>query len=181
MYNYYGLDTVYSYNNMVEFDTLATTSTNYGIYMYHYYSSTAYIHDNTVRNIYKTDGSTGSYYGIYLSNAAYQGTCNYYNNSVHDIGVGASTAAIYGQYLAATSVNKNIYGNSVYNMQASLTGNVYGMYQSGGTNVEFYKNRIYGLTTESGYGYGLYILTLQAQAQLSVPQLYMHQHPPHLT
>ena len=157
MYNYYGLDTVYSYNNMVEFDTLATTSTNYGIYMYHYYSSTAYIHDNTVRNIYKTDGSTGSYYGIYLSNAAYQGTCNYYNNSVHDIGVGASTAAIYGQYLAATSVNKNIYGNSVYNMQASLTGNVYGMYQSGGTNVEFYKNRIYGLTTESGYGYGLYI------------------------
>lgn len=157
MYNYYGLDTMYVYNNVVENDTLTTTSTNYGIYMYHYYASNAYIYNNTVRNIYKIDGSTGSYYGIYLSNAAYNGTCNYYNNSVYNIIYGVTTAPLYGQYLAASSVNKNVYGNTVYNLRATTSGSVYGIYQSSGTNVKIYKNRIYGLRTATGYGYGMYV------------------------
>ncbi len=156
MYNYYGLATVNSYNNVIENDTMTTTSTNYGIYMYHYYSTTANIYNNSVRNITKTAGSTGSYYGIYLSNAAYTGTCNYYNNSVYNI-TAAEPALLYGQYLAATSVTKNVYGNSVYNIQTKSTGNVYGIYQSGGTTVSFYKNSVYGLRTGTGYGYGMYI------------------------
>jgi hypothetical protein len=157
MYNYYGLDIVNSYNNVVEYDTATTTSTNYGIYVYHYYSTTVNMYNNIVRNIYKADGSTGSYYGIYLSNAALNGTCNYYNNSVYNISVGAVAALLYGQYLAATSVTKNVYGNSVYNLQTSLTGNIYGIYQSGGTTVSFYKNRVYNLQTTSGIGYGVYV------------------------
>jgi len=157
MYNYYGLATLNSYNNVVEYDTLTTTSTNYGLYMYHYYSTVANIHDNIVRNVYKIDGSTGSYYGIYLSNAAYSGTCNYYNNSVYNINEGVSTAAIYGQYLAATSSIKNLYGNTVHDIWATTSGIVYGIYQSGGTTVNSYKNSVYNLRTATGTAYGVYI------------------------
>ena len=157
MYNYYGLANLNSYNNVVENDTMTTTSTNYGIYMYHYYSTTANIYNNSVRNIYKIDGSTGSYYGIYLSNAAYTGTCNYYNNSVYNIKCGVSTAPLYGQYLAATSVTKNVYGNTVYNLWATTSGSVYGIYQSGGTTVSLYKNRVYNLRTATGSAYGIYV------------------------
>jgi hypothetical protein len=157
MYNYYGLATVHSYNNMVEYDTLTTTSTHYGLYMYHYYSTLANIYNNTVRNIYKIDGSTGSYYGIYLSNAAYTGTCNYYNNSVYNISCGVSTAPLYGQYLAATSTAKNVYGNTVHDLWATTSGIVYGIYQSGGTTVSLYKNSVYNLRTATGTAYGMYI------------------------
>ncbi|MCX6164918.1 MAG: right-handed parallel beta-helix repeat-containing protein, partial [Ignavibacteriae bacterium] len=185
MYNYYGLATVNSYNNMVEYDTLTTTSTHYGIYMYHYYSTIANIYNNTVRNIYKIDGSIGAYYGIYLSNAAYTGTCNYYNNSVYNISCGVSIALLYGQYLAATSATKNIYGNTVHDLWATTSGSVYGIYQSGGTTVSLYKNSVYNLRTATGFGYGMYIASgttnyiynnyisdIRADSSLNYPALY---------
>ncbi|MCX6166278.1 MAG: hypothetical protein NTU73_15695 [Ignavibacteriae bacterium] len=155
MYIYYGLQTVNAYNNVIENDTLPTTSTNYGLYVYNYYSTTANYYNNTVRNIYKPNGSTGAFYGIYISNAAPSGTFNYYNNSVNNLTNGVGAASLYGHYIAATSVTKNIYGDTAYAIRTMLGGSVYGIYQSGGTTTNLYRNTVYDLRTSSGFGYGI--------------------------
>ena len=155
MYIYYGQQTVNAYNNIIENDTLPSTSTGYGLYVYNYYSTTVNYYNNAVRNVYKPDGSTGAFYGIYISNAAYTGTFNYYNNSVNNIKNGVGAASLFGHYIAASSVIKNIYNNTAYNIRTMLGGSVYGIYQSGGTTVNFYKNSVYDLRTSTGYGYGI--------------------------
>ncbi|MCX6162110.1 MAG: right-handed parallel beta-helix repeat-containing protein, partial [Ignavibacteriae bacterium] len=155
MYIYYGQAAVEAYNNVVENDTLPTTSAAYGMYVYNYYANSANYYNNAVRNIYKKDGSTGAYYGIYISGAATTGTFNYYNNSVNNISVGAAGASIYGHYNAAASLTKNFYGNTAYALRTSLAGSVYGIYQSAGTTTNLYKNSVYNLRTSTGFGYGI--------------------------
>lgn len=158
IYAYYGQATVNAFNNVIEYDTLATTGSYYGIYIYNYYASLVNYYNNSVRNIYKKDGSTGTFYGIYASNAAYStGIFNLYNNSVYNIRAGSASASLYGIYNAASPLTKNCYGNTIYTLLASVGGSVYGYYQSGGTTVSTYKNNIYDLRTSTGFGYGMTI------------------------
>lgn len=156
-YLYYGQETFNVYNNIIENDTLAvTTSAAYYMYVYNYYGTTVNYYNNIVRNLYKGLGSSGALYCVYISNAAYNGTFNYYNNLVENIysdGIGA----VYGIYNASSAVNKNFYGNTVRNLRTTGTGSVYGYYFSGGTNVNIYKNLVTNLRTGSGVGYGMYV------------------------
>jgi len=155
MYIYYGNQTVHAYNNIIETDTLATTTgTSYYMYVYNYYATTVNYYNNIIRNIYRPNG-TGTTYGYYISNAAYTGTFNFYDNTANNIKSAATAATIYGIYNSSTAVTKNMYNNTAYSLYTSQAGTVYGIYNSGGTNVNIYKNSVYGLRTGSGYGYGL--------------------------
>jgi len=157
MYLYYGQQNVTSYNNIIENDSLCnTTGAHYLYYVYNYYSTTVSHYNNIIRNIYKGNGSSGTTYGFYLSNAALSGTFNFYNNSVYNIkGAGNATGALYGIYNIASSVTKNMYGNTVYSLLANGAGSVYGIYNSSGTTVNIYKNSVYDLRTSTGFAYGL--------------------------
>lgn len=157
IYNYYGLDTLKFFNNIIENDTLVTTSTNYSLYVYNYYSSNTYYYNNIIRNIYKIDGSTGSYYGAYISaGSSTTGTFNYYNNSIYNIKSDAN-ALIYGIYISGSSNLKNIYGNAIYGLRTSYSSACYGMLQTTGTTINMYKNNINDIRASSGSAYGLYI------------------------
>ncbi len=157
MYLYYGQQTFNAYNNTIENDTLAvTTSSGYYMYVYNYYSTTANYYNNVVRNLYKGPGSSGSLYGVYISNAAYTGTFNYYNNTVENIN-SYGTGAVYGIYNASGAPNKNFYGNTVRNLKTIGSGAVYGMYLSSGTTVNIYNNLVTNLRTGTGAGYGMYV------------------------
>lgn len=157
MYLYYGQQTFNAYNNTIENDTLAvTTSAAYYFYVYNYYATTANYYNNVIRNLYKGPGSSGALYCVYISNAAYSGTFNYYNNTVENInsdGIGA----VYGIYNASGAPNKNFYGNTVRNLKTIGTGAVYGMYLSSGTTVNIYNNLVTNLRTGTGAGYGMYV------------------------
>ena len=156
MYVYYSQANVNYSNNTFENDTLTTSGITYSLYFYNYYATTANYYNNVIRNIYKTGTSTGTFYGFYMSNAAYSGTVNFYNNSVYNIRSG-STSSLYGMYNSSSAITKNCYGNSVYGLYAISTGSVYGMYQSSGTTVNLYRNNIYDLRASAGNVYGMYI------------------------
>ncbi|MCX6165093.1 MAG: hypothetical protein NTU73_09610, partial [Ignavibacteriae bacterium] len=84
IYFYYGGQTVNTYNNTIENDTLSTTTgTSYYFYIYNYYSTTVNYYNNAIRNIYKPTGSNTTYM-YYISNAAYSGTFNFYNNTANN-------------------------------------------------------------------------------------------------
>lgn len=157
MYIYYGNQTVNVYNNIIENDTLSTTtSASYYMYVYNYYSTTVNYYNNAIRNIYKGNGSTGALYGYYLSNAALSGTFNFYDNTANNIiGAGNAAGAIYGIYNVSTAVTKSMYNNTAYSLKANGAGSVYGIYSSSGTTVNIYKNQIYDLRTSTGFCYGL--------------------------
>lgn len=159
MYIYYGNQTVNAYNNVIENDSLAvTTSTQYYMYIYNYYATTVNYYNNTIKNIYKGNGSTGALYGFYISNAAYTGTFNFYNNTANNFkGAGNATGSMYGIYNASSAVTKNFYNNSAYSLYANGSGSVYGIYSSSGTTVNIYKNSVYDLRTSLGFAYGLQI------------------------
>jgi len=157
LYSYYGGLTVEAYNNIIENDTVRSTGAYYGLYIYNYYATTSTYYNNIIRNIVKTNGSSGIFYGYYVSSGTNTGTFNFYNNSVYNIQVGDAAATLYGYYISGSGAVKNVYGNSVYNLKTSVGGAVYGMYQLNGTTINIYKNNIYNLRTSTGTGYGLYV------------------------
>jgi hypothetical protein len=156
MYIYYGNQSVTAYNNIIENDTLSTTTgASYYMYVYNYYATNANYYNNKIQNIYRPAG-TGATYGFYISNAAYTGTFNFYNNTANNIKSNGA-ASIYGIYNSASSVTKNFYENTAYNLHTSAGGSIYGIYFSGGTACNYYKNSVYNLRTSTGFGYGMYI------------------------
>jgi len=157
MYLYYGQQNVTAYNNIIENDTLSTTTgASYYMYVYNYYSTTVNYYNNAIRNIYRTNGATGTVNGFYISNAAYSGTFNFYNNTANNFKcAGNATGAIYGIYNVSSAITKNMYGNTAYSLAPNGSGSVYGIYNSGGTTVNIYKNSVYDLRTSTGYAYGL--------------------------
>ncbi|MCX6165370.1 MAG: right-handed parallel beta-helix repeat-containing protein [Ignavibacteriae bacterium] len=150
MYLYYGLETVNIWNNTIENDTTtASTSTVYGMLMYNYYSTSVNSYNNKVRNIFRGSGSAGTYYGISQTSVSSGGTLNYYNNSVSNINV-LGPCTIYGQNITSSPSVKNIYGDTVYSLRTTANGSIYGLYHSGGTTVNLYRNKIYDLRTSTG-------------------------------
>ena len=106
MYIYYGNQTVTAYNNIIENDTLSTTTgASYYMYVYNYYATTVSYYNNIIRNIYKPSG-TGAIYGYYISNAAYTGTFNYYNNTANNIKAAASSINHIWTYIMLLGSNK---------------------------------------------------------------------------
>ena len=62
---------------------------------------------------------------------------------------------MYGIYNSSTAITKNMYDNTAYSLKGNAGASIYGIYNSGGTTVNIYKNQVYDLRTSTGFGYGI--------------------------
>ena len=145
------------YSNSI-YDNSKTGSGTNGAFYCSQISTAAIInyYSNNIYNNFST--SLGSLFGLNASNSAT--TENYYNNSIHDLTAsGTTTGELYGFYVSSsTSGTKNVYGNSIYNLTSSGSV-VQGYWGNTGNPYYFYKNNIYGITSNSTSGivYGAYL------------------------
>ncbi len=140
--------------NTIKDLTIPSTSTSYGIYLTGSIVYTLTCSNNTVKNISRPNLSTGGFYCYYQSSGAAGGTADIFNNSFRDVNIsGAGT--IYGLYCAA-SMDKNIYGDTLYNLNTT-GGSIYGLYSSTGNISKIYNNKVTALYTTTGTIYGGYI------------------------
>jgi trimeric autotransporter adhesin len=145
------------YSNSIYDNSKTGTGTSGAFYCS--YISTAITINYYSNNIYNNSStSVGSLFGLNASNSAT--TENYYNNNIHDLTAsGATTGELYGFYVSSsTSGTKTVYGNSIYNLTSSGSV-VQGYYGNTGNPYYFYKNKIYGITSNSASGivYGAYL------------------------
>lgn len=151
-------NTVKIYNNTVENCTYPTGTTGA---MYLIYQSTSpfnvSMYGNIVRNNTRT-GTSGTMYAVYNFNTATGGNEYMYNNQVYG-NTCPTTGAFYCVYSnPASTTNKVIYGNLVYNNSGG--GSVYPLTTTTGNQTEVYRNRIYDIATTStgtGKAYGIYV------------------------
>lgn len=141
-------------NNLVSDVTIPSTSVNAAIYVSSSIMTTFNCNNNIVRNVTRPNTSTGAFYNIYQSNGGTNGTATITNNSISGITVSGS-GAIYGIYSSA-SMDKNIYGDTLYNFNTG-GGSVYSLYTSTGNTSRVYNNYVSKMITTSGTIYGGYI------------------------
>jgi hypothetical protein len=140
--------------NTISDCVIPSTSVAYGIYPSSSYMTTFACSNNTIKNISRPNASTGGFYCFYHTSGASGGTADIYNNSFRDVTIsGAGT--IYGLYTSA-SMDKNVYGDTIYNLNTT-GGSIYGLYTSTGNTTKFYNNKVTALYTTSGTIYGGYI------------------------
>ncbi|MGA2822610.1 MAG: hypothetical protein ABSE72_03695, partial [Bacteroidales bacterium] len=115
------------------------------------------IYYNTIQSI--TGGST-TMYGIYApagnSNSIYGNTVN----TVTTGNGGAGAGLFYGIYVgSAATTSLSVYSNTIYGIANANTGNIFGLYISGGSSVNVYKNSVYGLagSVAASILYGYYV------------------------
>jgi hypothetical protein len=141
-------------NNTITDCIIPSTSTAYGIYCSSSYMMTFNCNNNTIKNISRPNSSTGGFYCYYQTSGASGGTATISNNSFRDVSISGS-GTIYGIYSSA-SMDKNIYGDTLYNL-TSTGGSIYGLYSSTGNTTKIYNNKVTALYTTSGTIYGGYI------------------------
>ncbi|UOQ98435.1 right-handed parallel beta-helix repeat-containing protein [Hymenobacter sp. 5317J-9] len=143
-------------NNSLSMNSTTTTS---GVF-YGVYNTSSLpnlnVFGNTVSNWNRT-GTSAFNYLLYISTSP-TATLNVYNNTISDITTTGATSGIYGYYgFPASTAATQYYGNTIQNV--TCDGNtLYGMYLSGGGNVDVYRNRVSGLTANGATAtiYGIY-------------------------
>ncbi|GAA4331584.1 hypothetical protein GCM10023184_23630 [Flaviaesturariibacter amylovorans] len=161
-------------NNTIVGTTLQTTGTTYFIYNNNSSAATMSVRNNQVSGNFNRSGTSGTLYGYYnngsptgveefadnnFSNITLAGTSifygansttatantqNYFNNTISNVGGGTGT--VYGFNLT-TAGTRNVYDNVIHTLSG---GTVYGILSgSGFTAGAIYKNKIYGLTSNS--------------------------------
>lgn len=141
-------------NNIIRNFNSPGSSTGYGIYASSSNMNVFNCNNNIIKNVTRPNASTGPFYAIYHSSGLSGGTATIANNSISDISVSGS-GAVWGIYSSA-SMNKNIYGDTIYNL-SSGGGTVYGLYTLTGLVSNVYNNRVTALYTTSGTVYGAFI------------------------
>lgn len=143
-------------NNSIYNITRNGSGTIYGIYSGSS-SVNEVVSNNTVHDITSTSATTSSIYGIYQNTAA--GTKLFQNNTIYNFN-GSFGNTFYGVYVGyGTTVD--ITGNLVYGFTSTggTAGTIYGIGRGTvATNVNIYKNKVYGLSTSSSGPtlYGIY-------------------------
>jgi len=106
------------------------------------------IYNNEVSGNTKS-GTAGNLYCIYASSSTQ--TTNLYGNNLFNNSASSTSGVVYGYYNFAVGYNENVYNNNVYNITGG-TGEVLGFFVksgSGPTDKQVYGNNVYGL---SGFG-----------------------------
>ncbi len=119
-------------------------------------ANTITISRNTIQNCTWTTATSGIFYGIYNSAAAY--TVNIEGNVVSNITV-PNTGSFYGIY-AGSPTYFNVYNNEVGNITKTVSGAMYAIY--GGTAIlSIHDNNIHNLNMAAGANamYGIYDLS----------------------
>ncbi|MBF9222578.1 Ig-like domain-containing protein [Hymenobacter ruricola] len=143
-------------NNSLSASSLLNSSGSlYGIYNG---SSvpTLNVSGNTISNVNRT-GSTAFNYLVYISTSPTT-ALNVYNNTISDVavtGTGNYVYCFYGFPNSTTAVQ--FYGNTIQNITCDGS-NLYGVYLSGGSTADVYRNRVSALTATgtSATIYGIY-------------------------
>jgi trimeric autotransporter adhesin len=153
LYNSGSGPTMNFYGNILKDNVFPSTSTSYGMYLSGSAMTTMNMYNNTIKNMTRPNLSSGGFYCIYHAGGASGGTANIYNNSISDVTISGS-GTIYGLYSSA-SMNKNIYQDTIYNLNTN-GGSIYGIYSLTGLTTEAYRNKVTGLYTTAGTVYGAY-------------------------
>jgi hypothetical protein len=157
-YYLYGIYSYYGNNQIVNNNYIANNycnPTNYGgMYgMYIGYGNTHVVSNNTIR-----DNILGYYfYGMYTYGSAVSAQVN--NNLIDNITWPAGTSCYAYCYYPYSSGTMDHYNNTVKNINSSITTQIYGIYNIGGTTMNFYNDSMYNLTnngTSTYYIYGYY-------------------------
>ena len=122
-------------NNTIAGFTMGGTSSQYPMYITNA-NMTAF--GNTVSNVTYT--GTGTFFGLYTGSG--DATSSFYNNSISNITAGGTTYGIYASFPAGM----NVYNNSVMALTSTGASNVSGFYLTGGTGINFNRNKIANLT-----------------------------------
>jgi len=147
-------------NNILGSATTAGTGTFGGIYTFGGNSnagSTWNISYNQITGNQRVQSVLGSGTGYYLYNSSAGLTFNMFNNTVSN-NTTASSGTTYCLYNLASSTTKAIYGNVISDM-LNANSSVYGIYQSAGTNISIYNNKIQNLNSNATGSiiYGVYL------------------------
>ena len=169
--NYTNPSTVYNFNNNT-CDSINNTTGTGSLYPMYYLSGgyTTNIYNNTVNRIYAT-AATGTVYGI--SPYYYATNVNMYNNTVSNM---YSAGVMYGvYYYGYYFANSNIYNNTFSNLTTTgLTSSLVGfyVYYGGTASLNFYKNKIYSLSSTGSGGcaaQGMLLYNASAGAPTNMP------------
>jgi len=139
------------YNNKVKGNTHLGTGNWSGIYTAGSSVSIMLnmnIYNNEVSGNTKS-GTAGNLYCVYASSSTQ--TTNLYGNNLFNNSASSTSGVVYGYYNFAVGYNENVYNNNVYNITGG-TGEVLGYFiksGSGPTDKQVYGNNVYGL---SGFG-----------------------------
>lgn len=122
-------------NNTIAGYTMGGTSSQYPMFISNA-NMTAF--GNTISNVTYT--GTGIFFGFYIGNG--NTTSSFYNNSISNITAGGTTYGIY----AAFPAGMNVYSNSAMALTSTGASNVSGFYLTGGSGINFNRNKIANLT-----------------------------------
>lgn len=122
-------------NNSIAGYTMGGTSSQYPMFISNA-NMTAF--GNTMSNITYT--GTGTFFGFYIGNG--NTTSSFYNNTISNITASGTTYGIYASFPAGM----NVYSNSVTALTSTGASNVSGFYLTGGTGINFNRNKIANLT-----------------------------------
>lgn len=132
-------------NNTI--DSIFSTSTSSslaGIYCSYTAAGMNSIHDNTVSNLMKVSGTSGSVYGIYNSNST--DSTSTYNNTIFNLYNNATTGTLYGYYNFGSAAGgyENVYNNTIHDLTNNSSGVCIGMNVATGTTVNTLEKNVYG-------------------------------------
>lgn len=122
-------------NNSIAGYTMGGTSSQYPMFISNT-SMTAF--GNTISNVTYT--GTGTFFGFYIGNG--NNTSSFYNNTISNITAAGTTYGIYAAFPAGMSA----YSNSVTGLTSTGASNVSGIYLTGGTGINFNRNKVANLT-----------------------------------
>lgn len=172
LYHYGSAKTQIIKNNLFYGSSQGSSTVNYTGSVYHLYVSSSAnttvtgssltIEGNTIRDFSRLQtsaGSTGTYYGYYLTGGA--ATVNINNNKIVNLSLTNTTSSSYMMYISESpSTIRNVYNNTIDSIYTG-GGTMYGMYTTSGATVNIYNNLIRGIasnksTSTAGVVYGLY-------------------------
>jgi len=119
--------------------------------------STENVYNNNITGNQRIQSVSGGGTTYYMYNSASRLLTNIYNNTISNNTV-SSTGTTYCIYNTAGPTYKNIYENTISNI-LNANGTLYGIYQTTGTNIEIYRNKIQNLNANASANtlYGIYV------------------------
>ncbi|MEI7725132.1 MAG: hypothetical protein WCK09_08505 [Bacteroidota bacterium] len=147
-------------NNTLGSATVTATGSFAGMYTFGASTisgSTENVYNNTITGNQRIQSVAGAGTTWYMYSSASRLTTNIYNNTISN-NTPAATGVTYCIYNTSGPNIKNIYGNTISNI-LSARGTLYGIYQTTGTAINIYKNKIQNLNAVNAANivYGVYI------------------------
>jgi hypothetical protein len=147
-------------NNTLGSATVTATGSFAGMYTFGASTisgSTENVYNNTITGNQRIQSAAGAGTTWYMYSSASRLTTNIYNNTISN-NTPAATGITYCIYNTSGPTVKNIYGNTISNI-LNARGTLYGIYQTTGTAINIYKNKIQNLNAinVANTVYGVYI------------------------